>query len=103
MNDAVMVAATRALANAADHEALAELEPRINWLFTRCLSREPQAAEMKTLSELYRAILAEYLEKPEQAAELAQVSSKSPDAAEKAAWIVVARTILNLDETVTRE
>jgi mono/diheme cytochrome c family protein len=103
MNDAVMVAATRALASAADRNAPHELAPRMNWLFTRCLSREPSAAETKTLSTLYLATVAEYRDKLEQAAELAHVDPKSQNAAEKAAWIIVARTILNLDETVTRE
>jgi hypothetical protein len=103
MNDAVMVAATRALASAADRAAPDGLAPRVNWLFARCLSREPSAAEANTLDTLYRATVAEYRDKPEQAAELAHVDAKSPGAAEKAAWIVVARTILNLDETVTRE
>jgi hypothetical protein len=76
---------------------------RISSMFVRCLSRKPTAKERQTLSDLFRDATAEYQNQPQQAAALAAVDTESPNVAEAAAWVVVARTILNLDETVTRE
>ncbi len=103
LNDPVFVAATRALAKAADQAASADVRQSISMLFARCTSREPTSAELSTLSELFHDVRAEYRQRPQQAAELAQVIPQTRNAPEAAAWFVVSRTILNLDETVTRE
>ena len=103
LNDPVFVAATRALAKPADHVAPADYGPWISSLFARCTSREPTAAERKTLAELFHNVTLEYCDHPQQAAKLAQVDPNVQNAAEIAAAFVVSRTILNLDEVVTRE
>ena len=103
LNDPVFVAATRALAKSADHDATTDFAQRIFSLFSRYMSREPTSAELNTLTELFQDDKAEYRDRPQQAAALAHVDPHLENAAEAAAWFAVYRTILNLDETVSRE
>lgn len=103
LNDPIFTAAARALAQAAAREAPFDESKRISSMFVRCLSREPTAKERQLLTELLRNATTEYQNQPQQAAALAEVDTESPNLAEAAAWVVIARTILNLDETVTRE
>jgi hypothetical protein len=103
LNDPIFTAAARSLAQAAAREAAFDESKRISSMFVRCLSREPTAKERQTLTDLFRDATAEYQNQPQQAAALAEVDTEAPNLAEAAAWVVVARTILNLDETVTRE
>jgi mono/diheme cytochrome c family protein len=113
MNDSVVVAATRALGKSLNGPASAAVSveasaeettaQKISILFQRCLSREPTAAEQNRLVKLFDDVAAQYRNQPEEAAKLAQVDPKLSDAAQAAAWFVVARTVLNLDETITRE
>ena len=103
LNDPIFAAAARALAKPAECEAPLDAPRRVSAMFVRCVSREPTAEEQQTLSDLFRDATAEYQNQPQQAAALAQVDTDSPNLAEAAAWVVVARTILNLDETLTRE
>ncbi len=103
LNDPIFAAAARALAQSAERNAPLDESRRIMSMFVRSVSREPTATEKKTLLDLFRDATAEYQDQPQQAAALAQVDTESPNLAEAAAWVVVARTILNLDETVTRE
>jgi hypothetical protein len=60
---------------------------RINYVFRLCVSRAPTAAEMKRLEQL----LAQQLE-----------SGDEPPR-RREAWKTIARVVLNLDETITRE
>ncbi len=66
----------------------------LDWAFLRALGRKPTAEERSTLLELYRKSLERF-----QVGD-APVSSKTP--AELAAMTTVARVILNLHETITR-
>jgi mono/diheme cytochrome c family protein len=102
LNDPVFVAATRALSKSDDHTSADDAQ-WISALFARCTSRQPTAAERKMLAELFQKVTLEYRAHPQQAARLAQVDALSPNAVQAAAGFVVARTILNLDEVVTRE
>jgi len=77
----------------------------LDWAFLRALSRKPTAQERSTLDELYRKSLARFKAAPADAKQLIQVgdapmSSNTP--AELAAMTTVARVILNLHETITR-
>lgn len=103
LNDPVFVDASRAMAKPADHVAPGDYDAWISSLFARCTSREPTAAEQNTLTELFHKVTLEYRDHPQEAAKLAQVEPDVPNAAEIAAALVVARSILNLDEVVTRE
>jgi hypothetical protein len=106
LNDPSYVEAARVLAERVLREASASTDERLTWLYRRVLSRNLKDAE--------RAILVELLEQhrqqygADQAAAEKFISAglapmpKNLDAAELAAWTSVARTVLNLHETITR-
>jgi hypothetical protein len=77
---------------------------RLRYGFRLCLAREPDTWELQRLEQLYRAMLDNCRAQPEEAKKL--IGDKPPqgiDSAEAAAWVALARTLLNLDEFVTRE
>lgn len=81
------------------------LRDRASYAFTLCLARSPSPEELDEILNLFAAQLARYQENPAQAAETngkAQLVGQLP-AEEVAAWTVVARSLLNLDEFITRE
>ena len=71
----------------------------------RCLSRSPTSTEIDILVRLFHQHRAIYNSAPDAAAKMAG-SDAVPDgihATDVAAWVGVARTILNLEEFITRE
>jgi hypothetical protein len=105
LNDAVFVECAQAFG----HRIVAEqrcqsAEARIAYAFRLGLAREPTAAEAAELHRLYETLLRQCRSDPEAAAKLAgPLKPPSADEAEAAAWVALARTILNLDEFLTRE
>jgi hypothetical protein len=84
-------------------------DPRagLQFAFETATSRKPDDAETKILNDLYQACLSEFQANPAAAKALVTRSllDKEPKDAEQAslaAWISVARALLNLDETITR-
>jgi hypothetical protein len=99
MNDTVFVEASQALGTLVASRP-GSIEERIDLLFRRCVVRPPTLDERQLLSDFYRA-QRERLDKGElDATKIAGAAEGSP--IDRAAWIVVARAILNLDETITR-
>ncbi len=77
------------------------IDDRITYLFRRCLTRPPSSDERAALTSYYRAQLARLKSKeldPEKVA-----GPGDGDVIERAAWTLVARAILNLDATITKE
>ena len=77
---------------------------RLGLGFRLCLSRDPDSREQNVLTDLLSKQKAEFEKNPQQAKEL--LSGQQTDGlptADLAAWTVVARVLLNLDETITRE
>jgi hypothetical protein len=72
--------------------------------FLLCLNRQPSAAEASDVFVLYQAAR-ELAEHDEEGAKklVGESISSSASLAEMAAWVSVGRTILNLDEFITRE
>ena len=79
-------------------------EGRINWAFRACVARQPVEAEVRFLAELLRKKRLEFAADPERAEQLlSQFNVPSEHrTAELAAWSLVARALMNLDETITR-
>ena len=76
---------------------------RLHKAFQIALGRPPEDAEFSLLERLLKTARRYYRRQPEQAARLAgNHQVEQTDAAEDAAWIATVRTILNLDEFVTR-
>jgi mono/diheme cytochrome c family protein len=80
-------------------------DERIAGAFRLCLGRLPSASETAILAEVYETHRAFYSAEPRTAADV--VGDGRPgegiSPVEAASWIAVARTLLNLDEFITRE
>jgi hypothetical protein len=73
-----------------------------------CVAREPDEKEIERVEAFYKTQLARFREKRDAAAAVALPDPKATppagmDVPEVAAWTTVARVMLNLDETVTKE
>ncbi len=77
--------------------------PNIATAFRRCTSRLPSAAELEILRRAYARHLARYRTDPEAARVLTRSTAADDETvARLAAATIVASTLLNLDETLTR-
>jgi hypothetical protein len=106
LNDPTYVEAARVLAEGMIREGGVGVEKRIQFAFRQILQRKAAADEAKLLRELYERHLREYQEDKAAAAALLRIgdrpAAKDLAACELAAWMSVARVILNLHETITR-
>jgi hypothetical protein len=102
MNDPVFVTAAESLTKATLPDAETCDEVAVRSVFKRCLAREPSATELATLRDLYANVVADAPTLPAGSDTMkgAPTNRRSPHAS---AWFVICRTILNLDETLTRE
>lgn len=106
LNDTTFVEAARVFAEQIMHEGGDTTEARLDFAFLRAASRQPDAEERELLKQLLSASLEQY-EADAKAAEELITAGQAPsandfNAAELAAWTSVARAILNLNETMTR-
>ncbi|MBL8292938.1 MAG: DUF1553 domain-containing protein, partial [Bryobacterales bacterium] len=106
LNDPVFVEAARAFAQNMIRQGGATLRTRVDWAFQRALDRAASVDEHRVLTQLFQSNLARFRKAPAEAQALAR-TGEAPLAAnlnqpELAATTLVARAILNLHETVTR-
>lgn len=105
LNDPIYVEAARVFAQHILKEGGRTAPQRLDWAFFRAVSRKPTPAERSALAVLYRKSLARFAAAPAGAKQLLQVGdapSTNDAPAELAAMTTVARAILNLHETITR-
>jgi mono/diheme cytochrome c family protein len=106
LNDPIYVEAARVFAERIIKMGGADTAARLNWAYRRAVSRGAKPEEMKVLTELYQKHLAEFRADRAGAEKAVAVGQwpvpKDVDTAELAAWTSVARVILNLHETITR-
>jgi hypothetical protein len=106
MNDVQHVEAARALAERMLVEADSTPDERITFAYRVVLSRSPTPDELAIVNQQWTAHLARYQEDVEAANKLISYGESKRKAelnsAELAAYTMVANTILNLDETLTR-
>jgi hypothetical protein len=105
LNDAAFVECARALGRRILAEAPETTPERIRHAFSLCLARQPAPDELATLSRLHDRLFEQCAAHPAAAAEFAghPEGPAALDANQTAAWVALARTLLNLDEFVTRE
>jgi hypothetical protein len=110
LNEPLFVECARALALKTVREGGATDAERLSYTFRRCLSRKPNSQEAAVLLDLLEKQGARFaggkldpwaLAAPDPKERLALPGDLSP--ARLAGWVVVARALLNLDETITRE
>ena len=106
LNDPSYVEAARSLAVRILQECEGDTSARLVWAWRLAVARSPRAEELVTVRRLFDKHLAEFQRDPEAAARYLKVgATPAPaalDPAELAAWTDVARTLLNLHETITR-
>jgi hypothetical protein len=95
LNDPVYFEAAQGLAGRMRKEAGSDLNARLTWAMQLLTSEDPPAADVARLRRLYQEALAHY--QADQA-----LAAKAGGDAETAALTLVASTILNLDETLTK-
>jgi hypothetical protein len=106
LNDPIYVEASRVFAQHILKDGGRALPQRIDWAFERALSRPPAEAERRVLLDLYNRSLTRFSSSPADAEGLIHSGEATLAAglkpAELAAMTTVARAILNLHETITR-
>ena len=107
MNDPTYVEAARALAQRAIRAGGTDARDRIRFAYHSALARPPTAAEARLLESLAREQERKFRAAPALARDLLDVGESARDdsvgAPELAAWTVVASSVLNLDETISKE
>jgi hypothetical protein len=104
LNDAVFVECAQALGRRILTEKMSETRERIRYAFQLCLARMPTPNELAILDRLFGELLQTAKASPDTAAKLlGSIELSGVDRSEVAAWVALARMILNLDEFVTRE
>lgn len=106
LNDPIYIEAARNFAAMIIEKGGKDSAERIQFAFARALSRPARDEEVQILQELLASAEAEYRDHPEKAKELLSVgSADAPNESaptQIAAWTQIARAILNLHETITR-
>jgi hypothetical protein len=106
LNDVTFVEAARHFSKRVRRFEKDDFEKQLNHAFSLAVSRKPGAKEVKILKQIYDDSLATFKVNPDQTKQLAGIGAAPHDSetfsAEDAAWTSVARVILNLDETITR-
>ncbi|MEJ6729575.1 MAG: PSD1 and planctomycete cytochrome C domain-containing protein [Akkermansiaceae bacterium] len=106
LNDPTFVEAARHLAQRIINESKAHSRFRLESAFLMVLNREPTEAEIETLGSLYSYAHADFKQNPKSATALISIGQTKPQAdldhEELATWTTIARALLNLSETTTR-
>jgi hypothetical protein len=104
LNDAVFVECAQALGKRVVETRATDAKGRLQFACRLCVGRDPSATELDRLARLHDELTQTYRDKPEAAAKLlGKMKFGGVDSAEAAAWVALARTLMNLDEFVTRE
>ncbi|MCS5628830.1 MAG: DUF1553 domain-containing protein [Planctomycetes bacterium] len=103
LNDPVFFEAARAFAIRILREVPGGVGKRVEEAFLIALSRLPSTAESEAFSSMLGDLARRYREDPQAAASVNPGTGKTPAGAELAAWTLLASTLLNLDEALTRE
>ena len=106
LNDPIYVEAARALAERILREPGETPASRFDGIYRAVLSRKPRPEEITVLADLLKKHRAEYRNDRDSALALIQTGERPVpadlDPAELAAWTSIARVVLNLHETITR-
>ncbi len=106
MNDPTYVECARLLAQIMIREGGQDLNDRIDAGFQRAVSRKALPEEQLILSQILETAKQRFTVKPASAQAFNAIGATTPDASfdpvELASWTVVASTLLNLDETISK-
>jgi hypothetical protein len=97
LNDPAYVEMAQALGRRMVKNGGGDIPSRVRFGLELCLARPASAEQVTAIVQLYEQELANYSKDTEAAKKLAGVVSEGHEAAEMAAWTVVANVLLNLD------
>jgi mono/diheme cytochrome c family protein len=97
LNDAAFYEYAQGLAARIDREGTMDDTAKLRYAFRLCVARDPTERELGRLQAFLAREQSDLAGKPEEAKKL------SPDTPDRAAWVMVARVLLNLDEFITRD
>jgi mono/diheme cytochrome c family protein len=110
LNEPIFIETARALAMKTLREGGSDDDSRITYAFRRCVARKPTDREMAELSGLLDKEKKRYSDGKRNAWELVADDPSHPPTlpkdvspADAAAWTLLSRVMLNLDETITKE
>jgi hypothetical protein len=104
LNDTVWFEFAQGLAQRVLKEPLPTDPERLRYAFRLCLSRQPSRIETQRLLDLFNQQLAGFKAAPDDAkALLPPNAAPEMDAPQFAAWTMMARVLMNLDEFIMRE
>ena len=104
LHDPVFVEAARAFAMRVQTAISGSLDEQLAYAFRLALGRTPSAAEASELALLYTDMLGVFEQAPSDAvAAVGEYQTAGVTPAAAAAWVIVARNILNLDKLITRD
>ncbi len=103
LNDDGFVDAARGLARRARGEGGRGFDEQLDFAFRAALARSPGESERRVLGDLFERRRSEFAALPTAAeALLAEPDAPRDELAERAAWVLVANTLLNVNEFITR-
>ena len=106
LNDPAAIECAQAIARTVAGKTGGDLKARATYAFRLVLARAPEPKEVERLAALFQSELKNYQADAKAAGKMAGSdvgkASDKLDAAELAAWTVVANVLLNLDETITK-
>jgi len=104
LNNKLLIQCAQALGQRMGADTAGDPANRIRHIFQLCTARQPEEAELNELTGLFNKVKEVYYNDPKAAIEVAdKFALRDLPAAAAAAYAVVARTVLNLDELITRE
>jgi hypothetical protein len=107
LNDPVFVEAAQAMALRIWNQGGTTDRARIDYAFELCTGRKPRPREFATISSLLRDEDEFFGNRTARAVQVASPDPKAPPADvnlhKVAAWTMVSRVLLNMDETITKE
>jgi hypothetical protein len=103
LNDPVFFEAAQALGLRVLREAAPSWPARLDYAFELSLARRPDASEKDRVATFFQQQLDALRKDPGSARTLAPNNVGGLGAAEVAAWVSISRTLMNLDEFITRE
>jgi hypothetical protein len=107
LNDPVFVEAAQALALRVWEHGGKNDRARLQYAFELCTGRKPRAKEAGVLSSLLHEELDFFDSRTARAVQVAALDVKNPpqdvNLEKVAAWTMVSRVLLNMDETITKE
>jgi hypothetical protein len=103
LNDPVLIECARSFGGRIWQAAGPNPPEGILYAYEAALGRKPLPKEMNILLNLYESQKDEFSKKTDEAKQVAGMTELKTNLPELAAWTVVARTLMNLDEFITRE